>query len=160
MKMGKEGISLMSLVVTIIVIIILAAMAIFNGLNTPDQAMLAKFSDDLSMLQETVYSKFNLRYAELVEEGEKFTEPEIYCWLATGDSSLADEDIVEIDSNNHLEITLPFYADRNWKIRTSDGMVFIDPPISYNGNLYSSLENIKNGGVSGATSEEPTEPME
>ena len=44
----KKGFSLISLIIIVIVIIIFATIIIFNGLNTPDKANLARFMQEIS----------------------------------------------------------------------------------------------------------------
>lgn len=187
----NAGISMITLIITIVVMIILASFAIYNGFKTPEQAQFSKFASEIANLQETVETKFNLRYGELVRQGKDFTDAEIYRWLAAGDAattsglievtpgvaastygstisnvlpgdndselvwyvkvmSKTDKDVIEIDrTNNKLEASLPQYEDRVWKMRTSDGTVFIDPPLTYDGRLYATLEDVQKGGGDG-----------
>lgn len=50
----KEGISLISLVITIIAIIIIAGISFFNGLDTPDTAIFSKFTEEISNIRVAV----------------------------------------------------------------------------------------------------------
>lgn len=84
-KSRNRGISLISLIITIIVIIILAAIVIFNGMNTPDSAQYAKFTSDISNLQEVVDAKYNAKYSEYAVSGKKINDVDIYRWVAAGD---------------------------------------------------------------------------
>ena len=159
---NKKGISIISLIITIIVIIILASVVIFNGLDTPESARYAKFTSDLSNLQETVDQRYGDKYSEYAIEGKNIHSSDIYRWIAAGDhpttsgmvmvpagygseynSTLSDVDssgnslvwyvkvlsdsekeVVEIDREyNKLNVSIPQYENRTWKIRTSDGKV-------------------------------------
>jgi type II secretory pathway pseudopilin PulG len=53
----QKGISLIALIITIIVIIILAAIVIGVAVKTPEKASLAKFSNDLTEIQQAVATK-------------------------------------------------------------------------------------------------------
>ena len=184
----KKGISIISLIITIIVIIILASVVIFNGLDTPESARYAKFTSDLSNLQETVDQRYGDKYSEYAVEGKNIHSSDIYRWIAAGDhpttsgmvmvpagygseynSTLSDVDssgnslvwyvkvlsdsekeVVEIDREyNKLNVSIPQYENRTWKIRTSDGKVIIDPPYEYKGKLYASMDDIRTSGAQG-----------
>ena len=185
---NKEGISIISLIITIIVIIILASIVIFNGLDTPESARYAKFTSDLSNLQETVDQRYGDKYSEYAVEGKNIHSSDIYRWIAAGDhpttsgmvmvpagygseynSTLSDVDssgnslvwyvevlsdsekeVVKIDREyNKLNVSIPQYENRTWKIRTSDGKVIIDPPYEYKGKLYASMDDIRTSGAQG-----------
>ena len=45
--MNKYGISLMSMIITIVVIIILASIAIFSGFKTPESASFTRFTQEI-----------------------------------------------------------------------------------------------------------------
>ena len=188
MEKNNKGISLISLIITIIVIIILASIVIFNGLDTPESARYAKFTSDLSNLQETVDQRYGDKYSEYAVEGKNIQESDIYRWIAAGDhpttsgmvmvpagygsqynSTLSNVDssgnslvwyvkvltdsekeIVEIDREyNKLNVSIPQYEGRTWKIRTSDGKVILDPPYEYKGKLYASMDDIRTSGAQG-----------
>ena len=186
---NEKGISIISLIITIIVIIILASVVIFNGLDTPESARYAKFTSDLSNLQETVDQRYGDKYSEYAVEGKNIHSSDIYRWIAAGNhpttsgmvmvpagygseynSTLSDVDssgnslvwyvkvlsdsekeIVEIDREyNKLNVSIPQYENRTWKIRTSDGKVIIDPPYEYKGKLYASMDDIRTSGAQGS----------
>ena len=180
-----EGISLITLIITIVSIIILASIAIFNGLKTPAQAQFAKFSQEISDIQEAVTAQYNKRFGELTRKGASFTDSDIYTWIAAGDAATSsgwetitpsqayqqygfnisnqdlqgnelqwqvkvissyEKEVVEIDGkNNNVGVKVPQYEDRSWKIKTTDGTVFLDPPIEYNGTQYATLADVQNG---------------
>ena len=186
---NEKGISIISLIITIIVIIILASVVIFNGLDTPESARYAKFTSDLSNLQETVDQRYGDKYSEYAVEGKNIHSSDIYRWIAAGDhpttsgmvmvpagygseynSTLSDVDssgnslvwyvkvlsdsekeVVEIDREyNKMNVSIPQYENRTWKIRTSDGKVIIDPPYEYKGKLYASMDDIRTSGAQGS----------
>ena len=188
MRKNNFGISIISLIITIIVIIILASVVIFNGLDTPESARYAKFTSDLSNLQETVDQRYGDKYSEYAVEGKNIHSSDIYRWIAAGDhpttsgmvmvpagnandfnASLPDVDssgnslvwyvkvlsdsekeVVEIDREyNKMNVSIPQYENRTWKIRTSDGKVIIDPPYEYKGKLYASMDDIRTSGAQG-----------
>ena len=185
----KKGISIISLIITIIVIIILASIVIFNGLDTPESARYAKFTSDLSNLQETVDQRYGDKYSEYAIEGKNIHSSDIYRWIAAGDhpttsgmvmvpagygseynSTLSDVDssgnslvwyvkvlsdsekeTVEIDREyNKLNVSIPQYENKTWKIRTTDGKVILDPPYEYKGKLYASMDDIRTSGAQGS----------
>lgn len=55
--MNNEGITLMSLIITIITIIILASIAIFSNESTPEYAILSNFSEEIDSIQTAVAIK-------------------------------------------------------------------------------------------------------
>ena len=76
--MKNQGISLISLIITIIVIIILAAIVIFTGLGTPDSAQFAAFTNDVDSVYAAMIDKFSdLKVAHAVS-GETRTNEQIY----------------------------------------------------------------------------------
>ena len=50
----KKGISLVALIITIIVLIILTAAVVITGANTPENAQLAVWKNDVSAVQDAV----------------------------------------------------------------------------------------------------------
>lgn len=71
---SNNGISLLSLVVTIIVIIILASISIFSGLNTPEQASLSIFMEELSNIRVAVASARTKNFEASGDLNKGFTE--------------------------------------------------------------------------------------
>lgn len=51
---NNAGVSLFTLIITIVSIVILAGIALFNSLDTPDNAMFSKFSDEVDSLRISV----------------------------------------------------------------------------------------------------------
>lgn len=64
MLKNNNGISLISLVITIIVIIILAGISFFNGLKTPESALRSLFTDEVVSVRVAVA---NARAKNLIE---------------------------------------------------------------------------------------------
>ena len=60
----EKGVSLISLIITIIVIIISAAVVIFSGMDAPESAQFAKFSSDIDNMQNTVDGRYSDMYTE------------------------------------------------------------------------------------------------
>ena len=53
----NKGVSLVSMIITIIVIIILASIVIFTGMDTPEQATFSRFLEELSNIKVAVGTK-------------------------------------------------------------------------------------------------------
>lgn len=53
----NKGISLISMIVTIIVIIILAGIVIFTGMDTPEQATFSRFLEEVSNIKVAIGTK-------------------------------------------------------------------------------------------------------
>ncbi|MBE5821861.1 MAG: hypothetical protein E7311_04655 [Clostridiales bacterium] len=61
----KKGISLVALIITIIVLIILTAAVIWSSGDSPEQAKLAVFYNDISVIQEAVTTKTLTNYVDV-----------------------------------------------------------------------------------------------
>ena len=57
--MGRKGISLVALVITIVVMVILAGTVIMTGMNAPDEAQLAVLDSNIQTVQEVVNLKMS-----------------------------------------------------------------------------------------------------
>ncbi|MDD4066475.1 MAG: hypothetical protein PHH22_00660 [Clostridia bacterium] len=71
----KKGISLVALIITIIVLIILTAAVVITGVNTPQNAQLAVFLNNISTVQEAINIKMlnNMaKYATTEGDLEKY----------------------------------------------------------------------------------------
>ena len=80
--MKNQGISLISLIITIIVIIILAAIVIFTGLGTPDSAQFSNFCQEVDNVYMAVIDEFaDLKVAHAIS-GDYRTDEQIYLELA------------------------------------------------------------------------------
>ena len=58
------GISLVSLIITIVAIIILATIAYFNGIKAPDTAIFTRFTDEMASLKTSVATKRANNFSE------------------------------------------------------------------------------------------------
>ena len=121
--MKNQGISLISLIITIIVIIILAAIVIFTGLGTPDSAQFSSFCNDV----DSVYMAMIDQYGELKVEhavaNHTRTDEQIFLEIAIGD----DKEQYSVMNNT---ITLDGSADDGVPT-TGLGYQNIDPVDSY-----------------------------
>lgn len=82
--MKNQGISLISLIITIIVIIILAAIVIFSGMDTPERAQLANFGQQVSNVSSAIVDQLTGVSTEFATEGKTRNSEQIYYRLATG----------------------------------------------------------------------------
>lgn len=82
--MKNQGISLISLIITIIVIIILAAIVIFSGMDTPERAQLANFGQQVSNVSSAIVDQLTGVSTEFATEGKTRNTEQIYYRLATG----------------------------------------------------------------------------
>ena len=55
--MGRKGISLVALVITIIVLVVLTGAVVITGVNVPQQGQLAVFKSNVSSIQDAVTLK-------------------------------------------------------------------------------------------------------
>ena len=87
----KKGISLVALIITIIVLIILTAAVVMTGINTPQNAQLAVFKNNVSVVQEAITLKMlnNLTDASVNEKNA-----ETYKWVGVVQGYIYDPTIV------------------------------------------------------------------
>lgn len=149
--MKNQGISLISLIITIIVIIILAAIVIFSGMDTPERAQLANFGQQVSNVSSAIVDQLTGVSTTFATEGKTRNTEQIYYTLATGkdagqygkmkgDSLIGSGEAVETSENcqnivtthaaaktnaGGLGLTLPTVRehDEAWYV-TSEGKVF------------------------------------
>ena len=147
--MKNQGISLISLIITIIVIIILAAIVIFSGMDTPERAQLANFGQQVSNVSSAIVDQLTGVSTEFATEGKTRNSEQIYYRLATGtdcgqfgtmtttgsgansgDSTAICQNILpdyaaKKTSEGGLGLTLPKVRETNvaWYV-TEDGKVF------------------------------------
>lgn len=140
--MKNQGISLISLIITIIVIIILAAIVIFSGMDTPERAQLSNFAQQVSNVHSAVIDQLTGATTEYATSGKTRNTEQIYYYLATGkdatqygtmqgvdDATSGDSELCQnIDVTNAkslLKLTLPDVRehDEAWYV-TSDGKIF------------------------------------
>lgn len=72
------------MVVTIIVIIILASIVIFNGLSTPESAEFSEFATEVSEFNLVAKNEYAKIFREHIEQNDIVTDSHIYYELATG----------------------------------------------------------------------------
>lgn len=124
--MKNQGISLISLIITIIVIIILAAIVIFSGMDTPERAQLANFGQQVSNVSSAIVDQLTGASTEFATEGKTRNTEQIYYRLATGldvgqFGTMQGEDVTDHSGDNGANDTNcqrinPEYAAR----KTSD----------------------------------------
>lgn len=84
----QKGISMVSLIITIITIILLAAIVIFSGLETPANASLAKFISDFNEYSTIIRNDYIARYHDYSMHDLTRTEAQIYYEIASGREDL------------------------------------------------------------------------
>ena len=82
--MKNQGISLISLIITIIVIIILAAIVIFSGMDTPERAQLANFGQQVSNISSAITDQLTGVSVNYGTSGRTRKTEQLYYTLATG----------------------------------------------------------------------------
>ena len=156
MKKQNQGISLISLIITIIVIIILAAIVIFSGMGTPEKAQLSAVISDIDNVQTAVDQAYYGFYTEKSVAGEVWTKSQFYEAVATGETNrdnLTGTGIVPISKDGMVKMTLPNYEGRSWGVAVEDiddhtqvGSVVLYPGFETGGKIYSTLLDVQNDG--------------
>ena len=156
MKKQNQGISLISLIITIIVIIILAAVVIFSGMGTPEKAQLSAIISDIDNVQTAVDQAYYGFYTEKSVAGEVWTKSQFYEAVATGETSrenLKGIGIVPISDSSMVKMTLPKYEGRSWGVAVEDiddhtqvGSVVLLPGYETDGKIYATLLDVQNDG--------------
>ena len=156
MTKQNQGISLISLIITIIVIIILAAIVIFSGMGTPEKAQLSAVISDIDNVQTAVDQAYYGFYTEKSVAGEVWTKSQFYEAVATGETNrdnLTGTGIVPISKEGMVKMTLPNYEGRSWGVAVEDiddhtqvGSVVLYPGFESNGKIYSTLLDVQNDG--------------
>ena len=163
MKKRKQGISLISLIITIIVIIILAAIVIFSGMGTPEKAQLSAVISDRDNVQTAVDQAYYGFYTEKSVAGEVWTKSQFYEAVATGETNrdnLTGTGIVPISKDGMVKMTLPKYEGRSWGVAVEDiddhtqvGSVVLLPGYETDGKIYATLLDVQNDGRDAASME-------
>ena len=156
MKKQNQGISLISLIITIIVIIILGAVVIFSGMGTPEKAQLSAIISDMDNVQTAVDQAYYGFYTEKSVAGEVWTKSQFYEAVATGETSrenLKGVGIVPISDSSMVKMTLPKYEGRSWGVAVEDiddhtrvGSVVLLPGYETDGKIYATLLDVQNDG--------------
>ncbi|MBQ9313522.1 MAG: BspA family leucine-rich repeat surface protein [Clostridia bacterium] len=104
----KKGISLISLVVTIIAIIILASIIIYTGLYAPNKASLASFMQEISDFRTAVMQDYMNKRTKYALNDIYRSDAQIFYTIANG----GDESIIEnIDEQPSEDLTSGQYAN-------------------------------------------------
>ena len=156
MKKRNQGISLISLIITIIVIIIIGAVVIFSGMGTPEKAQLSAIISDMDNVQTAVDQAYYGFYTEKSVAGEVWTKSQFYEAVATGETSrenLKGVGIVPISDSSMVKMTLPKYEGRSWGVAVEDiddhtrvGSVLLLPGYETDGTIYATLLDVQNDG--------------
>lgn len=85
----NDGISLITLIITILVIIILAAIVIYQGLSVPDKAKFAKYVQEFSSFHDAVTQEYFKKKQDFALANKTRTDAQIYYLIATG-SDISD----------------------------------------------------------------------
>ena len=156
MKKRNQGISLISLIITIIVIIIIGAVVIFSGMGTPEKAQLSAIISDMDNVQTAVDQAYYGFYTEKSVAGEVWTKSQFYEAVATGETSrenLKGVGRVPISDSSMVKMTLPKYEGRSWGVAVEDiddhtrvGSVVLLPGYETDGKIYATLLDVQNDG--------------
>lgn len=142
----KDGVALLSLVITIIVIIILAMISYSASSSTIKRATYTKYTSNMKQLQDALdVSAMKVR-SQTIVKGKLLSNAQLYNYIAKGGTT--DLDFVEkgkepsytvITDNSSIDMDLPeFSVNTNDKTGvkivyavTGDGTVFAWPPYKY-----------------------------
>lgn len=111
-KNMKYGLSLISLIITVIVIIILATIVIFSGLKTPDRANFAKFAEDFSSYKTAIAEDFMKKKTAYALEEKTRTDEQIYYIIATGNENNVDANTNPIESGLINDLAIEIYPEK------------------------------------------------
>jgi type II secretory pathway pseudopilin PulG len=138
----NNAISLISLIITIIVIIILAALVIGFSTSTPEKAAFAKFSSDITEIQNAVNIAYSNEYGKYSLNEATVDKTQLYNWVATKtlDNAVGKIPINEESGNNNVGMNLPKYPGQTWMVDVENGIVSLEPGYIYNEKIYSTVE--------------------
>ncbi|MDD4066684.1 MAG: hypothetical protein PHH22_01745 [Clostridia bacterium] len=150
----KKGISLVALIITIIVLIILTAAVVITGVNTPQNAQLAVFLNNITTVQEAVNIKMlnNMaKYATTDGDLEKYKWVGViqgYTEANAENNDALPESVLQIDGKDVLSIDeslkneLSINEDELAKYFVmSTGQVYYEG-FEYNGIIYYNKDSI------------------
>lgn len=100
-----RGVSLVSLIITIIVIIILASIVIFNGFDTPDKASLAKFVSEIGDFRNAVLQDYAQRKAKSAVSGKRLSDAQIFYGIANNRELEKDEEVELAGKVSDLQVS-------------------------------------------------------
>ena len=146
LRKNEEGVSLIALVITIIVVIIMASIAFNNSTSTIGKADYSKFVTNISEVQEAIVQKAVTVRGEMAAEGSQITDAQAYNYVAKGGKTDADvlskgrvPDYTIVEKTADIGIKLPVMkveTKSKSKVEvtyavTKEGKVFVWPPYEY-----------------------------
>ena len=107
MKKSNSGITLVSLVITIIVLLILASITVYSGIGTIRSARLTKFTAELKIMQQKVNELYNSYTNEksVIVNGIEYVGTDIQNIGKNPDGIFDENRLEEIFSENESGIT-------------------------------------------------------
>ena len=146
LKKSERGVSLIALVITIIVVLILAAIAFNNSTSTIGKANYSKFVSNISEVQDAIIQKALSVKGDMVAKGRQITDEQAYNYAARGGKT--DDDVLTrdripdytvISKTADIGIKLPAMrvetkTKSNVEVTyaiTRAGTVFVWPPYQY-----------------------------
>lgn len=148
LKKKEDGVSLIALVITIIVVLILAAITFSNSDGTIGKADYSKFVTNIVEVQESIAQKATAVKGKSVSSGKQMTDEQAYNYVASGGKTEDDvlpkgriPDYTIIEKTADIGMKLPVMkvntktsskAEVTYAI-TKLGKVFIWPPYEYDG---------------------------
>ena len=111
-KINNDGVTLMSLVITIIVLLLLASIATYSGVNIVKQSKFTKFTTQLKMMQTQVnelYEKYSGNQSIEIN-GKKYTGTEI-ANIGKEISTLSQKNKVFNNLFPHFRINICFHKN-------------------------------------------------
>ena len=142
----EEGVSLIALVITIIVVLILAAIAFNSSTSTIGKADYSKFVTNITEVQDAITQKALSLKGDMVAHGRQLTDEQAYNYVARGGKTDADvltrdriPDYTVIEKTADIGIKLPVMkvetkSKSNVEVTyaiTKAGKVFVWPPYKY-----------------------------
>ena len=146
LRKNEEGVSLIALVITIIVVIIMASIAFNNSTSTIGKADYSKFVTNISEVQGAIAQKAVTVRGEMAAAGSQITDAQAYNYVAKGGKTDADvlskgrvPDYTIVEKTADIGIKLPVMkveTKSKSKVEvtyavTKEGKVFVWPPYEY-----------------------------
>ena len=154
MFLKEKGITLIALIVTIILLLILASVAIYSGSETIISSHFTKFSTDLKVMQTKVnewYQEYKDGEEEILELGSDLTisstvEKQANIVFTTEESGISSKDGYRYFSANDLQDLGIEGIDRDFFINIEKRSVVSFMGYDYENNRYYTIEQLENGG--------------
>lgn len=89
----ENGVTILSLVVTIIIVIILAVIAMFLGTRDIDRTVFAKFTSEFADYGNDVIQEYADRKRKAIMQNDSTTDKQIYYMIASGTEVTSDEEV-------------------------------------------------------------------